>query len=270
MSVLDYREEDKDALQHPESENSPMRRIPLLAVVTGLLFAMASGPAHAAPVTFAQFVTDASITQNFQLVNDGSSATLSIVPGKAAVEFQFQNILGLPTTQIHATLTFSTTTTIPVISSAGFLIQTFQTGSFQFVGSGNAGALAQFNGKNLLSATLLGGRITGPTNATGGNYIATQDSFDTVNFTSDYLNFTSPQVHSQTASLSFSSLDPMLAQVGNFLRNFAATGTGTFSSDPPPIIPIIPQSVVPEPATLAMSMIGAVAGLITLRRRRRV
>jgi len=150
-------------------------------------------------------------------------------------------------------------------SSAGNAQESFKTIMMQFVADGAqtiGGDVHIANGANLLTVKsgfitglaqqggVLAGKITGPSHPTkgspglnGADTTSVTGVFDNVvTFTSDFINFTGAA--DKNYGLSFSNATPYFGLHGgfpNFLNDFTANGTGTFSA-----------TFVPEPGTTAM------------------
>lgn len=121
-------------------------------------------------------------------------------------------------------------------------------------------------GSNLLSGTLTSGvSLVGINGSTSGSVNGSTQTGAVITYTSDFLNFNSTTVRDFALSLSAitslvqNSNAGLHAPNGN-LRSFKATATGSFSSEPLP--------VVPEPATWAMMIAGFGLLGVSLRRRR--
>ena len=218
----------------------------------------APSPAAAVPITFATFTqkipayNDISFTQT----GGGTGATLATnTVGGTAVSFEFSNIVALPpavTGPIDAHMTMSFTTTIPVIdvfADGTDLIQYLESGSITFRRDSDNAILLQ------VSVSAGYPTVEGATGGTAAQFIGSTDVGDTITFSSDFVYFNN--VTSQSFAIGLTSLIPFIAKDGNFLRNFTAASSGSFSSEPPPS--------VPEPASFAMVVLGGVSGL-ALRR----
>jgi hypothetical protein len=156
-----------------------------------------------------------------------------------------------------------------------FIAQWGLAGSFSFV-STNAIAIGGKSfaaGSNLLTATFINDQtIFGQNQATSGGISAATSSGATIVYTSDFLDFSNTV--NRDASFSMSAITSLVsnqnrglnqAGSGTALRSFRATATGSFSSDPAPIV-----TAIPEPATWAMMLggFGLIGGIA--RRTRRV
>ncbi len=217
----------------------------LAAIVVGIGLA-ASARAQA---TFAQFDESTnSGTEPFTFTNNGTSATFS---GTVMGNFTFL-LPGLPTGPQSVTITLTSTALNPATAAGPFLFQPIDGGmntiSFTRVS----------DGANLLTVTFTGtmSGFDGDNSATLG---ANTAFGDTVNFSSDFLDFSATTARNMSLT---ESLDPAYTQNANgFLDDFTADLTGGFSATPNPL-------VVPEPGSIALVSVGAL-GLIACGRRRR-
>ena len=141
-------------------------------------------------------------------------------------------------------------------------------GSFSFlsINAFTIGTTTYAAGTNLLSGTIGadtllndGATITGGNGGTSGSVTAgTQASLPAqpvlITYTSDVLTFQPGSDYD--FSLALSQINPVLNRPSatQSLRNFRAASTGTFSSNPPPLVNALPP--VPEPATWGMMVIG--------------
>lgn len=195
------------------------------------------------------------------------------VPAAAAVQFSFlNNALTSFVTNVPAFLTLNASATnSPAQSFAGFKFQTVFNGTFSILSADQIvlGSNIFASGANLLSGTFSLGSIVGQSNATSGSLSASTNSAAIISYSSDFLNFN--QAISRDLSLGITGIVSNLANVnqglnndtGRALRSFKATSTGSFSSDPAPLL--VP-GLVPEPQVWAM-MIGGF-GLVGLQIRR--
>jgi hypothetical protein len=266
------------------------KKLALTAIAVGGI--AAATPSYAVVTTFADFsATSQARNMRWQKVgaNNGAIFTTSTgtanVPGNVNVKFSFlqsyftsNNIAQ----SVNAVFFLSGTTTadpamqtaLPTVPPTTYLTQAIDSLTFSFKSTApiTVGNVTYPAGSNLLSGTVVsnstiggvsGGFSAGLTNSTAGG--------NTVTYTSDFLDF------SNTVNRSFSiSLDALLATVGSppvnkglnaapgqSTSSFRATATGSFSSDPAPII-----NAVPEPAVWGMMIAGfGVVGFQSRRRR---
>lgn len=257
---------------------------------------IAASPAAAVVTTFASF--NAVSTGNVYYVNNGTggnagtyrsngtggtiSTTNSLpsvrpsaaVPGAVDTTFSFLNALSPFVTNVPAKFTLlATVTNSPAMTVSGFKLQQNFAGSFSFV-SVNAitiGSVTHAAGANLLSGTFNLGTVFGAAGGTSGSMTSSVDGGSTITYTSDFLDFTN--TNSRDLSLSLSSIVSLVGNVNNglnnatgkALRSFRGTSTGSFSSDPAPLV-----IGVPEPQSWAMLVIGFGLIGVTARRRARV
>jgi hypothetical protein len=231
-----------------------------LAIAIAFLLAFLSGPpsARAALTTFAQFRQSSSnVTNVFSYINNGNASNAQLitapggVPGSTPVDFSYLSVSGA----LPADLQGNQAARLTLNSSTKQLVQTaFGTiGNQQILGDGtntlsiirNAPALEGINSRTNLLTMIFTGQLLG---ALGG---APQLSGDTsigppyiVNFTSDFLIFANGQ---HSFSLTFSSWNPGLSQLGNYFADATAAGTGTFAAD---------ARYVPEPSSFALLGMG--------------
>ncbi len=192
----------------------------------------------------------------------------STTPGAVAAMFTFLNP-GLYTLgALDASYRFDATATAGSIAqtAGGFVYQPIMSGSFSFTYTGTADLHVKqavyHTGANLLSATFAGGTIAGQAGATSGSANAsTSVPGETITYSSDFIDFA--RTTDQDLAIAMSSISHGLAAGRNqALRSFAATTTGSFSTDPLPRL----TAAVPEPATWALLTAGF--GLVGVSRRR--
>ena len=232
-------------------------------------------PAQAALTTFANFTGINSTAgvrfQNSALDNvsgtGGSLYTVDAVsnlPGSRLVKFSFlPPALAASINDVTASFTLLASTASPAQTFAGFMIEPNLMGGFSFKSTSaiTVGSTVYAVGSNLLSGTFNDVTIAGQTNASSAAYGGSTSAGATILFTSDFLTFAPNSDYD--FSISLTSLSPLLfAQPGRALRSFEAYSTGSFSSEPAPLI-----NAIPEPATWAMLVIGF--GLVGFQARRR-
>ena len=197
------------------------------------------------------------------------SAPTSTTPGAVQTEFTFldPNLFGLGA--LAASFRFDATATAgsPAQRAGSFVYEPIVSGTFSFTYTGTIdlkrGGTVYRTGANLLSASFRGGTIAGQIGATSGSSTASSAvAGETIAYTSDVLDFS--HTVEQDFALSLSSITRGLTALPNqALRSFAATTTGSFSTDPAPV-----GSATPEPATWAMLIVGF--GFVGVSRRRQV
>lgn len=237
----------------------------LIAGAAGL--ALGASPVRATPVTFAQFTGGAA--QNFAFTNTGSGATLAALGSGSPVTFTYQSfaLAGLDpslTGPLAATLTMTATAAPGATQDGnGQDRQRFTSATLQFTLD------TPVQGEsNLLTASITPSATRGPSlqGDDGGNAASFQGgsaNFSVV-FQSDFLDFSRTILRDY--ALSFTGINPMLsldtASGAQFLSSFAADGTGTFDSDPPPTVVF----AVAEPASMALMAFGLVGSALVRRK----
>ena len=266
-----------------------------LAAVTAVSALSMAAPASAVVTTFASF--NATQGGNVFFLNNGTGGTnttyrsngtggtisttssafnvrpASAVPGFATVTFSFLQPALSSISNVGAQFTLNATTTAtPTALLSGFSFQNNLAGSFSFISTSaiTVGATTFAPGANLLSGTFSQATIVGQTLGTSGSLSASTPGGFIV-YTSDFLNF--DNTTNRDLSLSLTAITSLVSNVnkglnsatGKALRSFRATSTGSFSSDPAPLV-----TVVPEPQTWGLMIIGFVMVGATLRRRKTV
>lgn len=230
-----------------------------MSAVLGLLCA---APAFASTITFAQF-SQAVAGNQFTFTNNtagGFSTFTASVP--VNFEFLFPGLSGDLTGPQAATLTMTAVTTVPAQSiniPFAFLAQPFNVLSTLAIVRNAPATLGDNSRTNLLTVDFTG-FITGAPGAGSGNLNGDTAIGTTVNYSSDFLDFSNTSA--RNFALSFSSITPALAIDGSFLRSFSTAGTGTFASNPLPLI-----TAIPEPGTMAA--LGMGLALMGVMRRRK-
>ncbi len=244
-------------------------------------FALAATPA-AAVTTFAQYQAIGSGAnlrwQNSSGTANGTGGSLYTTAtstansaGSRLVSFSFlQPQFAGVVSNVDAVFTLNATvaTGNPADLLGGFLVQEPLVGSFSFISTTaitlNTTTFAA--GSNLLSGTFTNGAISGQRNGTSGSVGGSTGSGSVITYTSDFLDFS--ETVDRDFSLSLTSIaSPLQASPTNgtptrALRTFRALSTGTFSSDPAPIV-----TAVPEPTTWALMVLGF--GMVGFAARRR-
>ena len=256
-----------------------IKTVTAAAIALGAIAAAA--PASAVVTTFAQFQAIGTKGQTYwkndlsgSLGTGGSIYTTntptSTTPGSRLVSFSLvQPSIAPYVTNVNATYTLlASVTNTPAQLSSGFLIQPGIAGSFSFKSNTaiTIGSTTYAAGSNLLSGTFTQAAIFGPRLGTAGSFSSSTTSGATITYTSDFLSF-APSVD-RDFSISLTSIASALQAVptnGNptrALRTFRAFSTGSFSSDPAPIV-----TAVPEPAVWGLMIVGF--GMVGLQTRRR-
>ncbi len=195
------------------------------------------------------------------------------VPGSVATTFSFlQPSIAPYVSNVAASFTFyASVLNSPVTTFGGFDFQQNLAGTFSFLSSApiTIGATTYAAGSNLLSGTFNTATILGPNFGTSGSALASVNSGASIAYTSDFLNF-APTVD-RDMSLSLTAINSLVSNVnrginfvnGRALRSFRGTATGSFSTDPAPIV----TAVVPEPEVWGLMLVGF--GMVGLQVRRR-
>ena len=245
---------------------------------------VASAPANAVITTFAQF-SAVGQAANVRWVNNGVVKTSTVsntttgtggflyttatgtgtTPANVAVHFEFLQASLASVGPISANFFMDITVASGNAATAvgTFRIQNIPTGSFSFT---NKQAFSVNNvtysvGSNLLTGTFTTGTIFG--SSSSGSFSGNSED-GTLVYTSDVLDFTNTL--SRDYSMGFTSITPAIFRSttgGNkSLRTFRALATGSFSSDPAPLV-----IAVPEPSSWLLMIAGF--GLIGVAARRR-
>lgn len=239
------------------------RRLTCSAIAVGGCLVGGMAPrAHAVTTNFAQFF-ERNGGNDFSYTSNSTTATFS---ASSPVTLNYQNIPNLPAdlqADQSATLSFSATTSRKAFDLGdGDFSQKFESATLLI--SRNGPAAEGDNPRTvLLSVTFTNFTFTGssgPTGGAGGFNASSNASTTTVNFSSNFLDFSATNV--RNLALSFSSISPGLSlNSSGFFNDFATAGTGTFASDPLP-------SVVPEgDSRPALGFLFGVVGLWELVRR---
>lgn len=251
---------------------SLFRNMTAIGLVAGALAGAA--PASAVVTTFASF-NPVNSTRNMRWEKVGvdggklytTSTGTATVPGGVAVKFTFlQAGLNPYINSIGAVFFFSANTSGDAASlSTPNFTQNIDSGSFSFVTAHalDIGSHHFAAGANLLSGTFTNAKLFGPNGGTSGSLSDSTSGGATIVYTSDFLDF-SPTI-SRDFALALTSINPALnrpTSALNSLRTFRATASGTFASDPAPLI-----TALPEPADWALLLTGfALTGVVARRR----
>jgi hypothetical protein len=227
----------------------------------------AAVPAQAVITTFASF-SPIGTGANFEWKNNGTTSTngtggsvfslataTSTTAGSRRVSFSFLlPQLSSTINNVNAVFTLSGAAPSgnPAILISGFQLQDGIGGSFSFKSTSaiTVGNTVYAAGSNLLSATFGSTAIAGKRNGTSASFSGSTAGGDTIVYTSDFLSF--GNVVDSDFSISLTSVTtPLLASTNKALRTFKAVSSGSFSTDPAPLV-----NGVPEPAMWAMMVAG--------------
>ena len=242
------------------------------SIASAALLAGIAVPANAA-VTFGQFLQkdpsarlfqylkqDVGLTKKAELHTTGTAAssTTASIP-----VYYLMSVAGLPadlTGLQDAHLTVDFLSNVGTTASGLSRSQVFATGSISLIRD-TAAAEGLGTRTNLLTVTFTDAELDASQGA--GAFTFKSNALSSITYSSDFLNFA--KVITKDFSFSFSGANPTFqAAPGSSSRSMRFSGTGTFASDPAPVIP-----GVPEASTWAMMMVGfgvAGAALRTSRR----
>ena len=240
-----------------------------VTAISCLLLTISIAPAIAASLTFAQYVQADGAQQQWSIT---TTAGITTVQASGAVAFTFSGVPGLPFAGArNATFTLNATSSQPgncgVACGAGdSFVQPGYAGTFSFIDT--------LLGTNLLSGTFAvtgspattGAQFSSSVGSSGGSFnaSATAGNLNQLIMTSAYLNLAGQT--QENASWGLSSLTPNFStgavtagRAFPAAGPFSAAGSGTFSSNPGPI-------VTPEPDSMAL-IGGGLLAIGLLRRK---
>jgi hypothetical protein len=245
---------------------------------------VAAAPANAVIATFAQFSAVGSAA-NVRWVNNGVVKTSAVnntttgtggflyttstatgrAPVNVAVNFEFLQSQLASVGMIGANFFMDITVASGNAASASgvFRIQNIPTGAFSFTSTQafSVNNVTYAIGTNLLTGTFSNGTIFG-SNSSGS--FSGNSGDGTLIYTSDVLDFTNTV--DRDYSMGFTSITPTIFRStsgGNkALRTFRTLATGSFSSDPAPLV-----IAVPEPGSWLLMIAGF--GMVGVAARRR-
>jgi hypothetical protein len=215
------------------------------------LFSASLKSTQAQIVTFAQ-ITEKNGTNDYVFTNNNAvpldgingfnSPNFGTISGGVPVDFKYFLVTGLHSDLQgfqNARVFMNATTSASATSNLNALTQSFNfSGNTIQIIRDTAASVGNGTRRNLLTVTFSPiGSASPSINGTDGGNSATFSATTpdhVVTFTSDFLTFSNST--ERNFAFSFSSVTPALSiGAGNFLRSFAAAGTGTFASNPAPI-----------------------------------
>jgi len=229
------------------------------------LLAASAMPVQAATQTFGQFIQKVASRQ-FSYTNQDSGALKKAEITATSVPIYYQmSASGLPADLSglqDATLSVDFISNLGTTGSGASRTQLFDTVTSGSISITRVTAAAEGNGTrtNLLTVSFTNAELDASQN--NGSFTFKSNNNSAITFSSDFLNFTN--VVSKDFSFSFSGSSPTFnAPLGSSSRGMTFAGSGTFASDPAPIV-----VGVPEPASWAL-MLGGFGMLgATLRTRK--
>ena len=231
-------------------------------LASALLAAGAAVPADAT-TTFGQFLQRNPSARLFRYQNQDSGSTrkasiytTGTPTGTSVASIPIYYILsaaGLPadlTGLQNAHLTVDFVSNVGTTGTGGDRMQLFDTLVSGSVVITRDTAAAEGSGTrtNLLTVSFTNAELDASQN--NGSFTFKSNNNSVITYTSDFLDFSN--VVTKDFSFSFSGASPTFqAPIGKSGRNTRFSGTGTFASDPAPIVPS-----VPEISTWGMMLIG--------------
>lgn len=236
-------------------------------LASAVLLAASAVPAHAATETFGQFIQKTPGARLFTYTKQDSPAGKKAeIKGTGIPVYFLLGLNGLPADlsglqDAHLSVDFiSNLGTTGAGNSRVQLFDTLSTGSIVFTRD-SAAAEGEGTRTNLLTVSFTKAELNASQNS--GSFTFKSNADSVITFTSDFLDFTN--VLSKDFSFSFSGASPTFnAALGSSSRNLAFSGSGTFASDPAPLVP----GDVPEPASWALMLGGFGLLGMTLRTRK--
>jgi len=232
------------------------------------LLAASAVPAHAATQTFGQFIQKTPNQRGFTYTNQDSGANKKATIAGAGIPIYFQlGVNGLPADLIglqdaHVSVDFVSNLGTQSGSSAGSRVQLFDTATNGTITFTRDAAAAEGNGTrtNLLTVSFSNAELDASQG--NGSFTFKSNANSVITFSSDFLDFSN--VLDKDFSFSFSGASPSFSStLGSSGRNTSFSGSGSFASDPAPLV----VGGVPEPASWAMMLGGF--GLLGLSLRTR-
>ena len=237
-------------------------------LASAVVLAASAIPAHASTQTFGQFIQKSPSDRVFSYTNlDSGVNKKAEIKGTGIPVYFILGVDGLPDDlqdlqDAHLSLDFVSNLGTTAGSTSGSRVQLFDTVSSGSISFTRDSAAGEGNGTrtNLLTVSFTNAELDASNNS--GSFTFKSNANSVITFSSDFLDFTN--VLAKDFSFSFSGSNPTFsAPVGGSSRNLAFSGSGTFASDPAPLV----VGGVPEPASWAMMLGGF--GLLGLSLRTR-
>ena len=223
--------------------------------VSGLACALAASAAQA--VVIVQY-SQIGRANTFHVVNTGSNFTVGII-GTPIVTVTLNDPFSNASMTTTGRIAFTGTGTAIATIAGSSAVQSISSGSFSVTTAAPI-TFGSFTGTNILSASFSNGFISA-TLGTRTPQVSVNVPIGTFSsISSDF--FADPRLNLTDMSITTSGANPLIALIaaggGNQkLRNFQSASTGTFDA-----------SVVPEPASWALLLIGFTMVGVSVRRRK--
>lgn len=238
-------------------------------LASAVLLSASAVPAFAATETFGQFIQKSPSDRAFSYTKlDSGTNKKAEIKGSGIPVYFLLGLSGLPADltglqDAHLSVDFISNLGTTAGATSGSRVQLFDTvstGSISFTRDSAAGE-GDGTRTNLLTVTFSNAELDASNGS--GSFTFKSNADSVITFTSDFLDFTN--VVDKDFSFSFSGASPTFsAAVGSSSRNLAFSGSGTFASDPAPLV----VGGVPEPASWALMLGGFGLLGMTLRTRK--
>ena len=236
-------------------------------LASAVVLAVSAVPAHAATETFGQFIQKTPSARLFSYTNqDSGSNKQAEIKGTDIPVYFLLGLAGLPadlTGLQDAHLSIDFVSNLGTTGSGNARVQMFDTLSSGTISFIRDTAAAEGDGAktNLLTVSFSNAELDASQN--NGSFTFKSNSDSVITFTSDFLDFAN--VLRKDFSFSFSGASPTFnASLGSSGRSTTFSGSGTFASDPAPLV----FGDVPEPASWALMFAGFGLLGMTLRTRK--
>ena len=181
---------------------------------------------------------------SIQLVNNGSSSTLSSIGSQNVRITLFDPMDANNSTFVDGTLTFSAMGNNGATVVGNNVLAEFASGFFSLTANSSFSFLGS-TGTNVLSGSFTNGVLTGILDGLAPTFSVSIPQSSITGVTSAFFN--DPMMMVTNFSIGMSDADPSIGVTNGQLNSFTAASVGTFGAGP---------SVVPEPATWAMMILG--------------